>query len=253
MDVQFPVTIFGMSSHSLFEFLAFFIGFQTYRRMRNEKELAEPKLVWILVGAIVGGISGSFLLYWFEDPVATFTQLQPVSYYVDGKSIVGGLLGGLIGVELAKKKIGHTRSTGDDMAIPLIIGLIIGRIGCFLTGLDDHTYGIATSLPWGIDFGDGVKRHPTQLYEQVYLVFLLFVLLIQKRNEWGWNGLRFQLFMTGYLTFRIVIEEWKPIADPYIGLNNIQVASIIGLLYYGQLMIRKGIDHYQTKGESTYA
>ena len=93
-----------------------------------------------------------------------------------GKTIVGALVFGMIAVELMKRYIGLQQSTGDLYAIPLALGIAIGRIGCFLTGLADDTYGVATSLPWGVDFGDGVHRHPTQLYEIAFLLALIPVL-----------------------------------------------------------------------------
>jgi prolipoprotein diacylglyceryltransferase len=49
--------------------------------------------------------------------------------------------------------------------LPLAIGIAVGRLGCFFAGLDDFTYGTPTTLPWGHDFGDGIARHPVQLYE----------------------------------------------------------------------------------------
>jgi len=93
-----------------------------------------------------------------------------------GKTIVGALVFGLISVELFKRYIGVHQSTGDLYAIPLALGIAIGRIGCFLTGLSDNTYGTPTNLPWAIDFGDGIPRHPTQLYEIVFLLALIPIL-----------------------------------------------------------------------------
>ena len=79
-----------------------------------------------------------------------------------GKTIVGGLIGGLVGVELVKLAMGIRRSTGDLYAPALAVAIAIGRIGCLLTGVADDTSGTPTSLPWGMDLGDGVSRHPTQ-------------------------------------------------------------------------------------------
>jgi len=76
-----------------------------------------------------------------------------------------------------KRYIGLRTSTGDLYAIPLALGIAIGRIGCFLTGLSDNTYGTATNLPWAINFGDGIPRHPTQLYEIAFLLALIPLLL----------------------------------------------------------------------------
>jgi hypothetical protein len=90
-----------------------------------------------------------------------------------GKTIVGALIFGLISVELIKRYIGLRQSTGDLYAIPLALGIAIGRIGCFLTGLSDNTYGTPTNLPWAINFGDGIPRHPTQLYEIIFLIALI--------------------------------------------------------------------------------
>jgi prolipoprotein diacylglyceryltransferase len=72
-----------------------------------------------------------------------------------------------------KRYIGLHQSTGDLYAVPLALGIAIGRIGCFLTGLSDNTYGTPTTLPWAINFGDGIPRHPTQLYEIAFLLALI--------------------------------------------------------------------------------
>jgi phosphatidylglycerol:prolipoprotein diacylglycerol transferase len=72
-----------------------------------------------------------------------------------GKMIVGALMGGLLAVEWAKRRLGVTVRTGDLFALPLCAGIAIGRVGCFLTGLEDHTVGAHTTLPWGVDVGDG--------------------------------------------------------------------------------------------------
>jgi len=90
-----------------------------------------------------------------------------------GKTIVGALIFGLISVELIKRYIRLRQSTGDLYAIPLALGIAIGRVGCFLTGLSDNTYGTPTNLPWAINFGDGIPRHPTQLYEIIFLIALI--------------------------------------------------------------------------------
>ncbi len=72
-----------------------------------------------------------------------------------------------------KRSIGLQQSTGDLYAIPLAVAIAIGRIGCFLTGLPDNTYGTPTNLPWAVNFGDNIPRHPTQLYEIIFLVTLV--------------------------------------------------------------------------------
>src|SRR3954452_14484301 len=81
------------------------------------------------------------------------------------RSVEGALAGGIVAIELYKWQNGMSLRTGARFALPLALGIAIARLGCFLAGLDDFTYGTPTTLPWGHDFGDGVPRHPVQLYE----------------------------------------------------------------------------------------
>jgi len=85
--------------------------------------------------------------------------------------VVGAIVGGTVAVEIVKRRMGITRRTGDLFAVPLAVGIAIGRIGCFLAGPLDDTSGIQTSLPWAID-----SRHPVQLYEIVAMTVLAFAL-----------------------------------------------------------------------------
>jgi len=157
--------------------------------------------------------------------------------FFQGKTVVGGLIGGLIGVEITKKMIGVKRSTGDVFVEPLIIGTAIGRIGCFLTGLSDRTYGIATNLPWGVDFGDGISRHPTQIYEIMFLLGLLIFLRIRSHYQ-RQEGDLFKFYMIGYLGFRFLIDFIKPDFHLLVGLSAIQIACLLTLLYYSRAIPR---------------
>ncbi|MES2392766.1 MAG: prolipoprotein diacylglyceryl transferase family protein, partial [Acidobacteriota bacterium] len=119
-----------------------------------------------------------------------------------GKTIVGGLLGGWMGVELVKALRGVKGRTGDLFAVPLCVGIAVGRLGCFFAGLADDTYGVATSLPWGVDFGDGVRRHPTQIYEFLFLCGLALVLAKWMKRPHA-EGVVFRGFMAAYLGWRL--------------------------------------------------
>ena len=124
---------------------------------------------------------GSKLLAWAEAGPAFWRLMRTRKHGSARKTIVGGLLGGWAGVELAKRLMRIRHSTGDAFVFPLILGMAIGRVGCFLTGLSDNTCGLPTRLPWGIDFGDGLPRHPAQLYDIVFLGLLAIALAIYER------------------------------------------------------------------------
>ena len=190
----------------------------------------------MITAAIAGAALGSRMLYWFEDPALTFAHRNDPVYLLGGKTIVGALIGGLFAVEWAKRHTGETRSTGDLFAASLALGIAIGRIGCFLTGLSDHTYGVATSLPWGVDFGDGIRRHPTQLYESVFALALFFFLLrLLKRPHR--EGDVFKIFMVAYFGWRLAIDFLKP-EMRIAGLGGIQWACAAMLVYYARDILR---------------
>jgi prolipoprotein diacylglyceryltransferase len=135
-----------------------------------------------------------------------------------GKTIVGGLLGGWLAVEIVKKITGLRSRTGDLFVVPLCAGIAVGRIGCFVAGLGDDTYGKPTHLPWAVDFGDGIGRHPAQVYEILFLTLLAFALSRPLRLP---AGMRFRIFMASYLAWRMGIDFIKP--QPLIaGMNVIQ-------------------------------
>jgi len=228
--------------HTLVEVLAYFVGVRLFVWQR--RRLALPVLadreqsLAIVVAAIVGAALGAKLGYCIEDPRNAFADFPDWRHLLEGKTIVGALLGGLIGVEAAKRALGLRESSGDAFALPLLVGIAIGRVGCFLSGLDDHTYGNPTGLPWGIDFGDGVPRHPTQLYEIAFLL-LLAPALVRDTRFCAHAGDRFRLFMIAYLTFRLAIDLIKPMPMPYFGfLSGIQLLCIAGLAYYRRDIVR---------------
>lgn len=230
--------------HTLIEASAYFVGFRYF--LIERRRLALPVLddsdrsVWIGAAAILGAALGAKLGFWIEDPLTAFADFPDWRRLVEGKTIVGALLGGLAAVEITKRAIGARGSSGDAFAFPLIAGIAIGRVGCFLSGLADHTYGNPTSLPWGVDFGDDVPRHPTQLYEILFLV-LLAGFLHRRRYRLVVAGDRFRAFMVAYLAFRLAIDAIKPIPYAYFGfLSGIQLLCIAGLCYYWRDVPRLG-------------
>lgn len=227
-----PLGPLRLHPHLIFEALAYFAGYRVYlkQRKREGDHLSTRDRMWIVAAAICGAAIGSKVLYWLGDPALTLRKWNDLFYLMSGKTIVGGLIGGLIAVEAIKRRLGLLRRTGDLFAIPLCVGIAIGRIGCFLAGLSDDTYGVATSLPWGIDFGDGIRRHPVQLYEIVWLGALAIWLgwLARKTHR---EGDLFKGFMFGYFGFRLAIDFLKP-SVALGGLNSIQWACVIMLLYY---------------------
>ncbi len=229
-----------LNLHFLFETLGYFLGFRlfVYLRKRKADPIPEGNRIWILIGAAAGGLLFSRLIGALEDPFVFFDRATPWLYYYTSKTVVGGLLGGLIGVELIKLAIGEKSSSGDLFAYPLMFAMAIGRIGCFSMGLKEPTYGEPSNLPWALDLGDGIPRHPLALYEIGILILMATVFLLLERRFTFKNGIRFQIFMIGYLIWRFSAEFIKPGIDYFGPFGTIQIVCILGLLYYGRTIFR---------------
>ena len=229
-------------AHVLFEGLAYLTSFTLFRTLRRREgdSLSGADRWTLVVAAILGAAVGSKALHHASHPSEFVARGFDPAFLAGGKTIVGALLGGALFVELAKLKLGIRRRTGDLYALPLIVGIAIGRIGCFLAGLSDNTHGLATGSTWGVDFGDGIRRHPTQLYEIVFLILLaLFVTRPRFRRQ---EGTRFRVFLLGYLVFRLGVDFLKPYES--IGpLGGIQWAALFGILAYspGLLLPQSGV------------
>lgn len=234
--MTFPVLIpagpWRLHPHTFFEVLAYAAGFLSYLilRARRGDRISDASRWSVLTATIVGAAVGARLLAWFDAPPDGVIQS------FGGKTIVGGLLGGWIATELEKKRTGIRESTGDLYVFPIIVGIAIGRVGCFLSGLPDGTYGVATTLPWGVDLGDGVVRHPTALYESVFVLALGLVLLgIERKLA---RGQMFRLFMLAYLGFRVIVDAIKPGSPVALGLTAIQWACVAGVAFTAWLLTR---------------
>lgn len=219
--------------HLILEYLAFFIAFRYYIRMRKLTidQISNRNRLSIILGAIVGAFIGSRLIGFLENPMITF-NLNNIIQLLNTKSIMGGLFGGLIGVEISKKIINEKYSSGDMFTFPIIVGIIMGRIGCFLSGIKEFTYGKVTSFIMGMDLGDGLSRHPISLYEIIFLI-LLFIIL--KKISFYTNkesGLLFKIFMISYFGFRFIIEFLKPNIFYVLGLSSIQLLCVTCWIYY---------------------
>lgn len=241
--MQFPVYIHLFSLqfplHAVTESLGMFIGFRYFLFLRKKQgdQVDSSHRVWAIIGAIFGALFGSRLLGALENPPGLLEAKHTLFYIYQNKTIVGGLLGGLAGVELIKKAVGERQSTGDLFVYPLILAMMIGRLGCFSMGIYEETYGLPTSLPWGMDLGDGLPRHPVSLYEIILLVILWQLIRYVSHRYTLVSDAKFKLFMIGYLLFRFLLDFIKPGYRYLFGLGSIQLACLAGLIYYLPVII----------------
>lgn len=153
-----------------------------------------------------------------------------------GQSVLGGLAGAYLGVVVTKKLIGYQGSTGDWFAPAVAAGLAVGRVGCFLT----EQVGTPTGLPWGITVSPevaatmlycpscalGVPMHPSFLYEIVFHVIAL-VLLIRFTGRLAVPGDAFKLYLLAYAVFRFGVEYVRDNPEMASGLSGSQIFLLL--------------------------
>jgi phosphatidylglycerol---prolipoprotein diacylglyceryl transferase len=156
-----------------------------------------------------------------------------------GRSIIGAMAGAISAVELYKWQTGIKGSTGIVFVPAFATSVAIGRIGCFLSGLDDQTHGIATALPWAVDFGDGIARHPVQLYESAAMaLFLAFALLQLARRDAFFMRNGFYLLVGWYACQRFAWEFLKPYGAVWGPFNTFHFVAAGLVLYSASMMWR---------------
>ena len=188
------------------------------------------------VSAFVGGTFGAKLPFVLSGSDGV---LSTTAWLSDGKTIVAGLAGAYLGVELAKRVLGIRVKTGDTFALPLALALTVGRWGCFFNGC---CYGVETTLPWGVWFrveGRLVKCHPTQVYESLFHLTMAGVLWVLMRCDLL-RDRRLKVYLIGYGVYRFATEFIRPEPAWWLGLTFYQWAALVpslalaGQWWYGQ-------------------
>lgn len=216
---------------------------------------------YVIVGMIVGARLGDLLFYqsWsshLHDPLALFK-------FWEGGLASHGAIAGIIGaVFLFLKKMRRKfpminwSSLLDLMVIPGCLAAVFIRIGNFI---NQEIIGIVTSVPWAVIFGhaaDGslpAPRHPVQLYESFFYLFL--TLLLWRLHKKGHGRSISGLFFISLFSFRFLIEFFKAKQSALLSATALldmgQILSIpfilFGLFLYLKTGKRKCIGQIERK------
>jgi len=197
-----------------------------YRRWPRETErlaaIAGPSyFISLAIGALLGA--------WLFGSANSLRSIAAAPSH----SVGGALAGGIAAVELWKWRHGVRVSTGGNFVLPLSIGIAVGRLGCLFSGLADFTYGTPTSLPWAVDLGDGVGRHPVALYEALAMGGFALAYVRARTAGRGWAVHHaFHALVIVYAAQRFGWEFLKPY-PPLTGPFNLFHFLMLGLIVYG--------------------
>lgn len=217
-----------MTTHLLFDLLSYAVSFfiswkwvHPATPVISDETLRYGYYTVLILGFFIGAFS-----------LGTLNAYYSTGTFVIGKSVLGALFGGVVAVEIFKK-VAHIRgSTGAYLVPSLAIGIAIGRIGCYYAGIEDYTYGIETSSIFGHDFGDGLLRHPVQLYESIAMgVFFFYSVWIYKNHIKTFETTIFYQFIGYYAGQRFIWEFYKPYQDVIFGLNTFHIICLLLIFY----------------------
>lgn len=222
-------------------YVAGFVGgvwlFQRYAsrgRSLLPAEKAWDLIVALVLGVMIGGRLGSFLLYHPADLVR-----DPLSFF---RVWEGGMAshGGFIGVAVALLWYARSQKLpffhlADLVVSAAPLGLLFGRLANFING---ELWGKPAEVPWAVLFPQSpepvVPRHPSQLYEAALEGVLLLAFL--QWRFWRSSVVRLhpgQLageFLVSYSLVRMLGERFRePDAALIAGLSRGTFYSLICL------------------------
>lgn len=228
--------------------LMFFMGaiaafyFLLIAARKNDSTIPSTWLSELFCIAYISGYFGARIFSIFVDEpevrgalgiLGAMFRLGPMTFY-------GGALSAFFFGCLYARWRRLSISSLADLCIPAgLIGLSLGRVGCFLNG-DDYGLPVAYDLSeappwWSVVFPvlqDGVSRYPVQIFESIYAALFaigLLLLLPKLRRRFG-IGVAAALGVGGYSVFRFFIEYWRADERSWVVRNVLSPAQFISVL-----------------------
>ncbi len=200
-----------------------------YRRSQGQSHL-----LLIYLGALVGGFTGAKIAYLLAEGWLDWQQADRWLRWATGKSVLGGLLGAYAGVEITKHLTGHNRSTGDAFAVIVPMGILLGRVGCYLNGccLGKPRVGVFAARDT-----HGIARWPASAVEGAFQIGMLVAILLLQRHGLLRDRLFF-LYLIAYGLFRFAHEFMRDTPKLFMGISGYQILAL-GMAVLGFVMLRQ--------------
>lgn len=224
---------FSIPSYGAALAIAFVVGAWIAGRHAAKIGIDAKKLhsisAWVFVGALIGSRA---LCIAVERPDLASRPETWLQIWNGGLVFYGGFIGALVAGGLRALMLGLSFWTAADLcALPTSLGHAIVRLGCFLNGC---CYG--REVEWGVVFpnlGDGVPRHPTQLYEAAAGVAIFLGLLWLERRPARARGDILFAYCAAYGAARFAIEAIRddPRGGRFAGLTISQWIAVAGVIF----------------------
>lgn len=201
----------------------------TYLALKEAERvgISEDDVLNLAIFAIPAGVLGARLYYViFNWRYYSQNPSQILNFRGGGMAIHGALIGGILaGLIYTKIKKINFFKMADIALIGMPLAQAIGRWGNYING---EAHGGPTNLPWGI-MVDGVKVHPTFLYESIW-DFGIFIFLWMFRKKKKYEGQVAVYYIILYSLGRFFIEGLRTDSLMIGPLRMAQVISLVGVV-----------------------
>jgi phosphatidylglycerol---prolipoprotein diacylglyceryl transferase len=207
-----PVRWYGLLFMSGFVF-GYYILERIFKHENKGLPLLDSLSLYVGAGTILGARLGHCLFY--EPAYYLANPLEILKVWEGGLASHGAVVGILLANYLYGRKF---RNTGffwvtDRLVIVVALAAVMIRLGNLM---NSEIVGAPTTVAWAFIFdrlGDGIPRHPSQLYEAVFylITFMVLYRLYWKADAGKYAGRLFGYFLLMVFGFRFLIEFIKDV------------------------------------------
>ncbi|HYE10652.1 MAG TPA: prolipoprotein diacylglyceryl transferase [Patescibacteria group bacterium] len=195
------------------------LAYNEAKRLGRDPEYIIDLSLWCVPAAVIGARLYYVLLEWdyYNGDIMRMINIREGGLAIHG-ALIAAVITGYIFTRIKKLNFWET---ADIVAPSIIIGQAIGRWGNFVNG---EAHGGPTNLPWGI-LVDGMRVHPTFLYESLWNLGVFFILIFYRRKKKA-NGEVFLLYGILYSLGRFWIEGLRTDSLWFMGMRAAQLISL---------------------------
>jgi prolipoprotein diacylglyceryl transferase len=223
----------------------------------------DPGDIWaIALWAVPAGLIGARLYHVVTDWKAYFPDrpLEALFIWQGGLGIPGGIIAGvLVGVYVARKRGLRVPVALDVVAPALPLAQAIGRLGNWF---NQEVFGRPTDLPWGLEiaprfrpdaYPDAATFHPTFLYEALWNLALVGLLILIDRRRSLRPGNVFLLYVGGYALGRLWVESLRSdFASQILGVRVNIWTSLLTLVAVLVVLVGRGVTRRPDDSDEPY-
>jgi phosphatidylglycerol:prolipoprotein diacylglycerol transferase len=219
------------------------LGSQAAGRPQFTPRDLDDVLLYGVLGVVLGGRLGYVIFY--KPAYYLAHPAEILAIWQGGMAFHGGLLGVIAALAIFAWRRRMPFFTVADFIAPLVpFGLAAGRMGNFINGELWGRVADPTAIPWAMVFpqaGDGLARHPSQLYQMGLEGIGLFIILWWYSSRPRPLGAVSGMFLIGYGGFRFLAEFARE-PDQFLGVLSLGLSMgqwlSIPMILLGLVIVR---------------